>query len=77
MPDKLIWSRLKDMKCPRCSKNVELHAIGEFAIRCTNKNKEKCDFKMRKDTFDRVINQIYSPKPVQKDLDTIQLLNNL
>lgn len=49
----MIWSRLKNFKCPKC--NGQLSAL----LSCQNK---KCDFTITKDRFDRLVADLYRPK---------------
>lgn len=67
---KMIWSRLKNNKCPAC--NSFLKDIGEYYA-CS---KRGCVFSVSKRRFDAMINEMYAPRPARAPLDNIETLNN-
>jgi len=68
--NKLIWSRLKSMKCPRCN-NLVKEALPGYG--CT-----KCDFVIGMKKFNEIITTMYLPRtrPEEPD-DRLSELNNL
>lgn len=56
MSDKLVWRRLKDMKCPKCNSDVKSGLLSD-EITCTN-----CDFRISRVKFDKIVGDLYRPK---------------
>lgn len=70
---KLIWSRLKSMKCPSC--NSELRSIPTNYIACSRKG---CVFSMNKEKFNEIVKDLYSKgMQVNANRDNLTDLNNL
>lgn len=70
---KLIWSRLKDMKCPNCGNYINPTETG---YECgTDGAVGHCDFKIGKERFDEVVTNLYKPRA--KRIDNLSALNNL
>lgn len=72
---KLLWSRLKNMRCPKCNGGLmQDRDTGMF-----NCLQAKCDFKMSPAKFNEVVKSLYS-KGMQVDAnreDNLTALNNL
>lgn len=64
------WSNLKSMKCPKCGGKVTVLLI------CSN---SFCDFKISKQKFDIIINNLYKTKDdtYYDGRDNLERLNNL
>ncbi len=67
------WNNLKKMKCPSCG--VILN-IGKLTFACAD-----CDFKISKEKFDGLVENLYHPQKVVdsrfKDInDNLSALNN-
>lgn len=68
----MMWNRLKNMKCPKCNKGIR-----EFAsfYMCNNR---KCEFKINKEKFDRIVDGMYSKKLTKiKEEDNLSDLSDL
>lgn len=62
--NKLIWSRLKSMKCPECNRPIGRNLM-EATYCCSN---DKCSFKKITDKrFNEIINSLYQKKPILED----------
>lgn len=77
---KIIWTRLKSFKCPKCNGNMITSNTGTRAVGC--EDEEGCGFYMRYDVFERIVNNLYQTKPGYKpkfgdDTENLELLNNL
>ena len=51
---KLVWSRLKSMKCPKCGSFIEEHFDRE-GYECV-----KCNMFISKERFNSLVNSLYS-----------------
>lgn len=69
----MIWSRLKENRCPKCRLPLILRA-GIHA--CTG---QKCDFAIREAKFDELIQSLYTKKPIsyRSEEQNLSDLNNL
>lgn len=73
MAEKLIWNRLKSMKCPKC--NSALRSIPTDYIACSRKG---CVFSMNTVKFNEVVKNLYSKgMQVNENKDNLAELNNL
>lgn len=77
---KLVWSRLKNFRCPKCNGSMTTAKTGTRAVGC--EDEEGCGFYMRQEVFDRVVKNLYQTKPGYKpkfgdDVENLELLNNL
>ena len=70
---KMIWSRLKNMKCPNCNGAMAENTI-THGIEC-----KKCSMFIRKDKFEQIINSLYTGKPLPESniMKNLSELNNL
>lgn len=71
---KLVWPRLKKMRCPSCNGGVT--ATPDGGVKC-NEPREKCGFTMGRAAFETTIASLYKPKGSPPEADNQQLLNNL
>lgn len=60
MKKKIVWSRLKDFRCPKCGQYMETTNTGTRAVGCVDE--EGCGFWMRYEVFERVVNNLYMAK---------------
>ena len=65
------WNRLKDMRCPDCSAVLIANKADSF-IRCS-----LCNFKVREERFNQIMNDMYTPKVEEVERDNQAELNNL
>lgn len=66
------WSNLKNNKCPKCSSSLK--DIGQY-FACT---KSGCIFSINKPKFEKIVNDLYKPKPKRCNFeDNLSQLNNL
>ena len=65
---KLVWSRLKDFKCPKCSKVLNSNPNNSYY--CID-----CGFVIGKEKFEDIINN--KKKSVDVEIDNQEALNNL
>jgi len=70
--ENLIWSRLKNLKCPKCNTDILREDDGSFV--CT---KKRCSFKIELHTFDKVVSSTYKSKRYNYQQDNQEALNNL
>ena len=74
----MIWSRLKNMKCPECNNPLEKNTKGKVLIsmdyRCV-----KCPFYISSERFDEMIESLYRPSRnrVPGTEENLSALNNL
>jgi hypothetical protein len=74
----MIWSRLKNLKCPNCNKSLEKISglLGGYS--CSS---QKCSFTISDIRFDEVVNNLYKRPPtrvhIPTDLENSEDLNNL
>ncbi len=80
--EKMNWNNLKNMKCPKCGYDLITNNTGSVRmIGC--EDEEKCDFVIRKDRFDSLIDDIYKGKSKSSykpqfgdDSKNLEYLNN-
>ena len=66
----MIWSRLKNLKCPECNAPLLQTAIG---FNCC-----ACSFKIRTQKFNEIVSDLYKPKNMREDPErNLAELNNL
>lgn len=72
----LIWSRLKDMKCPKCASALKKGMLDPDYV-C---EKATCDFSIGEAKFDQVVTSLYKSRRrierVPEELDNLSMLNN-
>ena len=68
---KMLWSRLKSMRCPKC--NAHLLNMDNKII---HEALPLCDFRISKEKFDEIIGKLYSSKK-HDYRDNLSDLNNL
>lgn len=61
---KMKWSRLKDLKCPKCSTTKILERVEDIVAGVTLQDYykcryEKCTFKVSKARFDEIVSSLY------------------
>lgn len=76
---KLIWSRLKNFKCPKCNQDLISAQSGERGVGCEY---EECNFYISQPVFDRVVENLYQTEKgyVPKfgdDMENFELLQNM
>lgn len=78
---KIVWSRLKNMRCPKCNTQLISSNFGTRAYGC--EDEEGCGFYMRLEAFERVVKALYAGyadkgyKPrFGDDVSTLEFLNN-
>lgn len=72
----LIWSHLKNNKCPKCNSLLKRNLLEE-TFSCIN---PRCTFRMSSDTFNSIVNDLYKPKRKRKIIEydeNASELNNL
>lgn len=79
---KLIWSRLKNNKCPKCSGMIEKarpKANAHFVYVCEYSKTGDCDFSITQERFDSLLKDLYKPRsyPNRSPEDNLSALNNL
>lgn len=67
----MIWSRLKNIKCPKC--NTELQTHHDY-FSCLN---QKCTFKIQKNRFNAIVESLYQGKTPSVEEDNFHKLQNL
>lgn len=73
----MIWSRLKNFKCPKCNKDLK-ERLGGRAVSCSNY--PECDLMIGKERFDELVLEQYKSKRqrIKDDTESRQEeLNNL
>lgn len=78
MAEKLIWSRLKSMRCPECNRNLCGSLLDE-TYQCEANATGACTFSIGKEKFDKYVDDMYGkPKQqFQSEDDRLAELNNL
>jgi len=71
MSEKMMWQRLKSMRCPKCNKQIVRDMLKD-GYKC-----QKCDFFIGKEKFNQVVSGLYEPKNVGNYQDNQEQLNNL
>jgi len=78
MTNKLIWSRLKTMRCPKCNLNL-CGSLLDPVYQCEGNADASCDFSIGKEKFDKIVDDMYGKpkKQFQSEDDRLSELNNL
>ena len=74
--NKPIWNRLKNFKCPLCNSDLKRSEIF-LGYKCS-----KCNFSIREDTYQTMIKDMYTLRPMykshrQQEEENQNALNNL
>ena len=70
------WNNLKNVKCPACGSGLKTSLLSDFYF-CVN-NPASCDFKIGKEKYDSVVNNLYKPRArYETQEDNLSALNNL
>ncbi len=68
------WNKLKDHKCPRCSKKLESSKPYVDEFRCSDSH---CLFKIKEEKFIEIVRSIYRREDQELLRDNQEELNNL
>ena len=79
MEKKIIWSRLKNFKCPKCNSDLEASNTGQRLVGC--EDEENCGFYVRKERFEKIVENLYQTGKNYKpkfgnDIENLEFLNN-
>ena len=69
------WNNLKNGKCPKCNAVVGFESVKQMYT-CSNMA-EGCDFRIGKEKFEKIVNDLYKPKNRPSFNDNLSELNNL